>query len=191
MDENKNPDWSFGIDFKIQFSDGELVDMHFNSSDTVESILKYIQNLPNRLPKENQEIILVFAGKKLDLNEKIGNINLFEGATFNVFYKYKKCDTPNFVELRGFNRLARMGYSSSDIISFRNQFYKIHQKPETEEEQLDIEDDCLPALIVANGMHLHQEENLNNVDQENRNIAVTQFMPFLVYFYLIIVGILS
>lgn len=130
-------------------------------NNTVLELKKLIEQSDNIEIPEGKTTKLLYLGHVLDDASKFSDIQKSSSDEFTVhcFFKQPISDThsenslsdQNVEEPHGFDRLSQMNYTQQQIIAIRQQFHRmLNSNHLTPEQQIDVEEEWLPALFNSN-----------------------------------------
>lgn len=103
-------------------------------------------------PFPGRDVRLMYLGRTLSPTDVIGQICEEREYTIQCFGQTTNQQAPVDDVVRGFDRLGRVGYTPGQIQEVREMFHRVRQTNRlSREQQLEIEDEWVPALTMFNG----------------------------------------
>ena len=157
----------------ILLQNGSSTLFQISKSETVLELKKLIEQSDKIDIPEGKSVKLLYLGRVLEENSKLSDIQKSSSNEFTVHCFFKQSISgihsensvfdQNSQEPHGFDRLSRMNYTEQQIISIRQQFHRmLNSNHLTHEQQIDVEEEWLPALFNSN------ETNFGIFSQTNR-----------------------
>ena len=145
----------------ILLQNGTSALFQISKNDTVSELKKLIEQSDKIEIPEGKSTKLLYLGHVLEDTSKLADIQKSSCDEFTVhcFFKQQISDmcpeSPsldlNTEEPHGFDRLRRMNYSQQQIRNIRQQFHRmLNSNHLTPEQQIDVEEEWLPALFNSN-----------------------------------------
>lgn len=166
------------------FQDGKSRLYVLNNDAKVFDLINKIETDSEIKKPKDRTLNILYLGRFLDPSTRINDVENSQQFTVNCFFRapknhYGSDDAPLASELRGFDRLARMGYSPSQIRDFRENFHRFHSSLNyPENTRIEMEEEWFPALfsgdeapqffLPANHNH-NQDQNQNESEPDNIN----------------------
>lgn len=137
------------------FQDGKSRTYELNDDAKISDLIHDIENDKEVKIPNNRSLSILYLGRFLDPSTQINKIEHNSQFTVNCFFRAIKNsinndndNTPLESELRGFDRLARMGYTPSQIRDFRENFHRFNSSSNLpENSRIDLEEEWFPALF--------------------------------------------
>jgi hypothetical protein len=134
----------------VQFQDGSRRTYELNPNSLVSDLLFLIQS---DLSRPSSTIRLLYLGRFLSPDQSLSSLSSDSDFTIQCFFQ-TSAPTPALsapeIDVRGFDRLARVGYTASQIRDIRDLFHRVNgTQTELLERQLDLEDEWVPAIALA------------------------------------------
>jgi hypothetical protein len=128
---------------------GTRVTYEVTKSTTVTDLIDIIKSDSNVAKPPNRVICIIYHGHVLTGGEQIAQLDTLEEFTLHLCFRggaYAAGDPA--IELRGFDRLARMNYSPDQIAEVRRDFHATHGSARASpEEQIETEEEWFPIIF--------------------------------------------
>lgn len=158
-DDALNAHDQFNITVLLQNGSSALFKIAKN--DTVSKLKMLIEQSNEIEVPEGKSTNILYLGHILNDSSILSDVQKSSDNDFtvNCFFKQQNPETQpedaalnqNSDDLHGFDRLSRMNYSQHQILSIRQQFHRMMNSNElTHEQQIDVEEEWLPALFNGN-----------------------------------------
>lgn len=171
------------------FQDGKSRLYQLNNDAKVSDLMHVIEKDDEvKIPK-NRSLNILYLGRFLDPSTQINKIEQSTQFTVNCFFRANKNSTNNDEsvplesELRGFDRLSRMGYNPGQIRDFRENFHRFNSSLNlSENARIDLEEEWFPALFSGDEVPqfftpINQNQNQNQ-NQEDETEGINQNNDF-------------
>jgi hypothetical protein len=128
---------------------GVRVTYEIAKATTVTDIIDLIKADSNVTKPPNRTICIIYHGHVLSGHEQITQLDTLDEFTLHLCFRggaYAASDPA--VELRGFDRLARMNYSPDQIAEVRRDFHVTHGSTHAApDDQIEMEEEWFPVIF--------------------------------------------
>jgi hypothetical protein len=128
---------------------GARVAYEVTKSTTVADLADLLRCDPAVAKPPNRTICLIYHGRVLAGPEAVAQLDTLEEFTLHACFRVGAHAAGDAgAELRGFERLARMGYAPEQIADVRRDFHATHGSARAPpDEQIEIEEEWLPVIF--------------------------------------------
>ena len=136
----------------VIFTNGKRAEFSVDSSMKVQDFLDLIKKDQSIDDKPNSTISILYHGKIVDTGQILGDLDSMDEFSVHCFFRTikntNKSQELDDLDLKGFDRLQRMNYTTEQIATIRQNFRSLQGiNQQNEDEMLEIEDEWFPALF--------------------------------------------